>query len=154
MKKILYIFTACFFFFLLKIDDVQASVSTEGVYYDLVKGGTQEFVVPDDSGHDIYILVEEVPSISLFSVNNGSYRISGKKTGLWEASYYINVANGNITNAYSPSVTAITGSFSSTYLGLDSSKQATYYLGWKMGILNYNHYLRASISNDSLKITY
>ena len=33
-------------------------------------------------------------------------------------------------------------------------KQATYYLGWKMGILNYNHYLRATIRSGFLSVTY
>ena len=105
-------------------------------------------------GRTMHIVVEEIPGISLFSLNNGSYRISGKKTGLWEASYYISVTNETITRAYSPNAIAITGSFSSTYLGLDSNKQATYYLGWKMGILNYNHYLRATIRNGFLSVTY
>ena len=77
-----------------------------------------------------------------------------KKTGLWEASYYISVTNETISRAYSPNAIAITGSFSSTYLGLDSNKQATYYLGWKMGILNYNHYLRATIRSGFLSVTY
>jgi len=118
------------------------------------KGGTQEFITSDSEGRTMHIVVEEIPGISLFSLNNGSYRISGKKTGLWEASYYISVTNETITRTYSPSATAITGSFSSTYLRLDSNKQATYYLGWKMGILNYNHYLQATIRSGSLNITY
>ena len=58
-------------------------------FYDLTKGGTQEFIVPDDNGESIYILIEEISENSLFSINNGNYKITGKKTGLWEASYYI-----------------------------------------------------------------
>ncbi|WP_407702676.1 DUF5626 family protein [Trichococcus flocculiformis] len=45
--------------------------------YDLEKGGTQEFITSDSEGYTIHIVVEELPGISLFSMNNGSYKISG-----------------------------------------------------------------------------
>lgn len=154
MKKILLVFVVFFSFTLFKTGEVQASSVADVVYYDLKKGGTQEFITSDVEGHTIHIVVEEVPGISLFSMNNGSYKISGSKAGFWEASYYISVLNENITRAYSPSATAITGSFSSTRLTLDSSKQATFYLAWKAGFLNNNIYLRSTISNGSLLITY
>lgn len=154
MKKILLVFGLLFSFSLFKTGEVQASEVADTIYYDLKKGGTQEFITSDSEGRTMHIVVEEIPGISLFSLNNGSYRISGKKTGLWEASYYISVTYETISRAYSPNAIAITGSFSSTYLGLDSNKQATYYLGWKMGILNYNHYLRATIRSGFLSVTY
>lgn len=154
MKKIFLIFIVGFFFLFTNESNVQAYESTEGVFYDLAKGGTKEFIVPEENGDSVYILIEEISENSLFSVNNGNYKITGKKPGLWEASYYISIMNGNITRAYSPSATAITGSFLSTNLGLDSSKQVSYYLRWKLGVLSYNHYLRATISNNSLNITY
>ena len=121
-------FMFIFSFSLFKSGEVQASEVADTVYYDLKKGGTQEFITSDSEGRTMHIVVEEIPGISLFSLNNGSYRISGKKTGLWEASYYISVTNETISRAYSPNAIAITGSFSSTYLGLDSNKQASYYL--------------------------
>ena len=92
---------------LFKTGEVQASSADDAVYYDLEKGGTQEFITSDSSGTTIHIVVEELSGISLFSMNNGSYKISGSKAGFWEASYYISVLNENITRAYSPSATAI-----------------------------------------------
>ena len=154
LKRILLVFCLLFSFSLFKTGEVQASSADDAVYYDLEKGGTQEFITSDSSGTTIHIVVEELSGISLFSMNNGSYKISGRKAGFWEASYYVSVLNENITRAYSPSATAITGSFSSTRLTLDSNKQATFYLAWKSGFLNNNIYLRSTISNGSLLITY
>ena len=122
--------------------------------YDLEKGGTQEFITSDSEGYTIHIVVEELPGISLFSMNNGSYKISGSKVGFWEASYYVSVLNENITRAFFPNATAITVSFSSTRLTLDSSKQATFHVAWKASFLNSSIYLRSIISNGLLLITY
>ena len=97
MKKILLVLCLFFSFSLFKSGEVQASEVADTVYYDLKKGGTQEFITSDSEGRTMHIVVEEIPGISLFSLNNGSYRISGKKTGLWEASYLLlRLENGHI----------------------------------------------------------
>ena len=79
MKKILLVFGLLFSFSLFKTGEVQASEVADTIYYDLKKGGTQEFITSDSEGRTMHIVVEEIPGISLFSLNNGSYRISGKK---------------------------------------------------------------------------
>ena len=70
-------FMFIFSFSLFKSGEVQASEVADTVYYDLKKGGTQEFITSDSEGRTMHIVVEEIPGISLFSLNNGSYRISG-----------------------------------------------------------------------------
>ena len=82
MKKILLVFGLLFSFSLFKTGEVQASEVADTIYYDLKKGGTQEFITSDSSGTTIHIVVEELSGISLFSMNNGSYKISGRKAGL------------------------------------------------------------------------
>lgn len=163
LKKIINIsiilFCSFVFWFLPAPFASAAEASKDAVYYDLELGGKQTFSVLDEDQKEIIITVEEVfpessTDISLLSVSNGSYKISGSKPGIWEASYYISIINNNMTNAYSPSATAITGSFTSASLKIDNSKQATYYLSWKLGVLKTNHYLRSNIANGSLKITY
>ena len=154
MKKIFLILSMCFSFFLFEAGHVQASETDEGVYYDLIEGGTQEFTRLDADGKPILIRVEEVPGISLFSVSNGNYKISGSKFGMWEASYYVTVSNNQITRAYSPSAIAVTGSFTTTKLSLVSSKKASYTLAWKAGILSSTSYLTATLTESSINITY
>lgn len=154
MKKILLVFVLCFSFTLFKIGDVQASETTNAVYYDLNKGGTQEFVSSDSEGHTVHIVVEEVPGISLFSVNNGNYKISGKKLGQWEASYYVTVSGSRFTRAYSPSAAATIGSFTRTALSLVSDRVASYELAWKAGALASTSFLNATLGSSAISITY
>jgi len=154
LRKLFGIVALCFSFFLLGVGNVQASETSDGVRYDLIQGGIQEFVEVDEDGTPILIRVEEIPGISLFSVNNGNYKISGFKFGMWEASYYVTVSNNQFTRAYSPSAVAVTGSFTSTNLSLVSSQKASYTLAWKAGILSSTSYLSATLTDSSINITY
>ena len=154
LKKFFCTVTVCFCFFWLGIGNVQASDNLKGISYDLIQGGTQEYYEIDEDGIPILISVEEAPGISLFSVGNGNYKISGSKFGMWEASYYVTVSKNKFTRVYSPSVSAITGSFTSTNLSLVSSKKASYTLVWKAGIISTTSYLNATLTDSSIDITY
>ena len=156
-KNIFLIFSLTILLWFIPTEFASASEVQDTAYYDLSIGGTQQFTLINDNEEELLITVEKVSpksNISLFAVSNGNYKISGKKPGTWEASYYINVSNNNITRAYSSNATALSGSFTSTSLKLDNAKQATYYLNWKIGFLSTNYHLRSNISNGSLIISY
>ena len=129
--------------------------------YNLDEGGRQEFSAVTEDGEEIMVVVEEVfpeqntrNSFSLFSVANGNYRISGKKVGQWEASYYVTVSGDRLTRAYAPVASATTGSFTRTSLALLSNKKASYELAWKYGLLSTTSYLNAILGSSSISITY
>ena len=129
--------------------------------YNLDEGGRQEFSAVTEDGEEILVVVEEVfpeqitrNSFSLFSVANGNYRISGKKIGQWEASYYVTVSGDRLTRAYAPVASATTGSFTRTSLALLSDKKASYELAWKYGFLNTTSYLNATVGSNAISITY
>ena len=129
--------------------------------YNLDEGGRQEFSAVTEDGEEIMVVVEEVfpeqntrNSFSLFSVANGNYRISGKKVGQWEASYYVTVSGDRLTRAYAPVASATTGSFTRTSLALLSDKKASYELAWKYGLLSTTSYLNAILGINAISITY
>ena len=129
--------------------------------YNPDEGGRQEFSGVTEDGEEILVVVEEVfpeqntrNSFSLFSVANGNYRISGKKIGQWEASYYVTVSGDRLTRAYAPVASATTGSFTRTSLALLSNKKASYELAWKYGLLSTTSYLNAILGSSSISITY
>ena len=129
--------------------------------YNLDEGGRQEFSAVTEDGEEIMVVVEEVfpeqntrNSFSLFSVANGNYRISGKKVGQWEASYYVTVSGDRLTRAYAPVASATTGSFTRTSLALLSDKKASYELAWKYGLLSTTSYLSAILGINAISITY
>ena len=157
-KTIFLIFSLTILLWFIPVNFASASeTNNNAAYYDLEVGGTQSFTLIDENHEEVIITVEEIlptSNVSLFAVSNGSYRISGTRSGIWEANYYITVSNNNITRAYSPSATALSGSFTSTSLKVDNTKQATYYLDWKLGMFTSKHYLRSNISNGSLIISY
>lgn len=153
------LFCSFLFWFLPAPFASAAEASKDAVTYDVALGGKQTFSVLDEDQKEIIITVEEVfpessTDISLFSVSNGSYKISGSKPGFWEASYYITVTSQKITRAFSPSATAITGNLIKTNLSLISDKKTSYEIAWKAGILKSTFYLNATLNNDSISITY
>lgn len=120
--------------------------------YDMTQGGTQQFTILDEDLEEIIITVEEEPTLSR-TVKNGTYKITSEKDGSWRASYEIVVNSDSITTAKNPSATAITGSFTSKHLAVDSSKQATYYLTKKYGILITDIKVRSKLSGDKIVIS-
>ena len=129
--------------------------------YNLDEGGRQEFSAVTEDDEKILVVIEEVfseqntrNSFSLFSVANGNYRISGKKIGQWEASYYVTVSGDRLTRVYAPVAYATTGSFTRTSLALLSDKKASYELAWKYGLLSTTSYLNAILGSSSISINY
>ena len=163
MKKILV--WAILLVFSLSIftpNTAHAAESEESPFiYNLDEGGRQEFSAVTEDDEKILVVIEEVfseqntrNSFSLFSVANGNYRISGKKIGQWEASYYVTVSGDRLTRVYAPVAYATTGSFTRTSLALLSDKKASYELAWKYGLLSTTSYLNAILGSSSISITY
>ncbi|WP_438758857.1 DUF5626 family protein [Enterococcus sp. AZ126] len=71
--------------------------------------------------------VEKEPSLSRV-LGNSTYTVSTERIGSWKANYQVIVKNNSITSTKKASTTAISGSFTSKFLRIDHSKQATYYL--------------------------
>lgn len=128
-------------------------VVNQEVLYDMNQGGTQTFEVVDNEDKKLVIEVEEIPNY-LRSVKNGSYKISASTTGQWKASYYITVSNNKITKAYSPSIVAYAGSFTSADLKIDNSTQSTYYIKRKVFLITTSINLRAKLLSNNISITY
>lgn len=131
--------------------NVYAAENENVAEYDMAQGGTQQFTILDDDNEEITIVVEEYPSLN--RVANGTYKISSEKANSWRASYDIVVSSNLITQAKNPSATAITGSFITKSLKHESSKQATYYLTKKNGLLVNNLQVRSTINGTSIVIT-
>lgn len=128
-------------------------VVNQEVLYDMNQGGKQTFEVIDSEGGQVVIEVEQIANY-LRSVKNGNYKISASTTGQWKASYYITVSNNKITKAYSPFITAYTGSFASADLKIDHSTQSTYYMKRKVFLMTTSINLRAKLLSNTISITY
>ncbi|MEH6945312.1 DUF5626 family protein [Bacillus sp. JJ722] len=142
---------------LCSLGSINSYAAENEAEYDLNQGGTQQFVLIDEDGEEVIVTIEdeeEEPSfLSLRAVQNGTYKIASEKAGSWKASYNIVVSGNKITNAKNPSAIAYSGSFISKNLKVDSSKQATYYLVKKTGLLSSNINLRATLKKDSIVVT-
>lgn len=126
------------------------------IEYDISKGGTQEFILINENGEEDTITIKKEKNNSIIAgmaLGNGTYTISHKRTGSWEASYQIVLNNEKITAAKNAKATAITGSFTSKSLKIDNSKQSTYYLTKKNGSDTVYINLRAKIANSKISVT-
>ncbi|MGB6178796.1 DUF5626 family protein [Carnobacterium sp.] len=119
----------------------------------MIQGGTQLFESVSPEGNQLIIEVSEIPNY-LRAVNNGNYTISASMPGHWKASYQISVNSNKITRAYSPSILAYAGSFTSATLKVDSPIQTTYYLKRKLFLVTTSINLRAKLLSDKISITY
>lgn len=141
------------------------TTQNDTVVYDLKIGGYREYEVIDDSNEQYIIEIEEITDDSqVFPFNtasfrytefkNGTYKISKKRPLQWQASFKIDINKSNIVKAHSPIAIAETGSFKKTSLKIDDSKQATYYLKRKLGLIESDINLRAKLVNNKIVISY
>lgn len=160
MKRVLSI-TIILIFFLLSFNNnytyanyVNNEVENldTGALYNLSEGGTQEFKIKNKNGEEVILTIEEI-SPTLNSVDSGTYKVTASTTQ-WEAGYKISVSNNEISSAYGGYHKAYIGSFTSARLSLDNSKQSTYYLKRKVGIVRYSIDLRAEIVGDEISVSY
>lgn len=152
MRKILASLIGVLLLCMISGFNMDAKAAENEAEYDMTQGGTQQFTILDEDLEEIIITVEEEPTLSR-AMKNGTYKITSEKEGSWRASYEIVVKSNNITTVKNPSATAITGSFTSKRLAIDSSTQATYYLTKKQEILVTDIHVRSKISGDKIVIS-
>lgn len=123
-------------------------ITTEAVY-DLTVGGTQEFTITDQDGNLAHVTVSE--EISGPRIANGTYKVSYTSTGCWKASYYVAIKNNSITSVHTPSIITYAGSIITNNLVRESSKQASYYLSYRLNSIHLSTGVRSIISGTTLK---
>lgn len=126
-----------------------ADYQTEAVY-DLEKGGTQAFVIRNEEGELVEVVIEELPGNA--RIANGNYKVRYKNTGAWEAGFYVEISSNQISRAYSPFYTAVAGSISLPSLVRNSTTKATFSFIYKMGLVNYSTGVVATMSGTELTV--
>lgn len=129
---------------------VAAQQEVEAVY-DMKRGGTQMFSLHDENGEEVEIEIEEIPGVG--RIKDGSYKVSYKKKGSWEAGFYVKVSDNKITNAYAPFSSATIGKITSATLTRNSSLKATYSFVHTYLVISYDTRVIAKISGDNLVIS-
>lgn len=119
--------------------------------YDLNMGGKQEFTILSSQQEILYVTISEEGVER--NVENGTYKVSFKSPGAWEAGYNIKVSNNKIVSANSAFNTTVLGSISSTRLIVDNSKQASYHFVYKYGMMKHATGVRSILSGDKIKVS-
>lgn len=86
-------------------------------------------------------------------IANGNYKVTYKKTGAWEAGFYVEISGNKITRAYSPFHSVAIGSISFPSLVKNSAEKATYSFLYKAGFVSYNTGVVATLSGTDLAIS-
>lgn len=156
MKKVLMIMAIMLTVITIGREDSYAVENTEKleteVVYDMTKGGVQTFETINEFGEEVTLTVEKEPSM-LRAVGNGTYNITAS-TLQWKAGYKISVTSDRISSAYGGYHSSSIGSFTSARLVVDSSKQATYYLNRRVGLIDYPINLRAKLLTNTISVSY
>lgn len=96
--------------------------------------------------------VEITKEPSTYTLNNGSYKITTRRKGSWNATFTINIRDYRIISAGKASAQAIVGSFIYKNLKINNASTATYYLTRKVGAIIYKIDFIAKIENKNLKV--
>lgn len=127
-----------------------SEISTEAVY-DLNEGGTQYFIICDNNGERVEILIEEIENNS--RIANGNYKVSYKNTGAWEAGFYVGISNNKIVSVYSPFYSVAVGNISQAALVRNSTLKATLSFIYKQAIMSYSCRVVAEIEGTNLVVS-
>lgn len=119
--------------------------------YDLQLKGIQEYKGVDEYGRQIVIRIEEIEGKS--KVESGTYKVSYKLSGCWNAGFYIDVSNNCIIAAYDKFFTTYSGAILSSYIKLENTKQASLYMAYKSVTITYSTGVRAIISGNTLSVS-
>lgn len=124
---------------------------TEAVY-DMEKGGTQTFTIRNAEGGVDTVTVREVTSGN-GRVANGEYEVGYDNTGIWIASFVINVSNNQIYNAHSPFSHAFVGTIKYPVISRQSVTYAYLAFIYTYGLLSFNTGVDAKITNGNIVVT-
>lgn len=106
-KKAMTAFLLCSILFGTQWMNVNAAESGENesegtgideINYDIEQGGTQTFVIEDEDGEKLKLVIEEMSGRA--RVANGTYKITRTKPNAWTAGFYIKVSANRITKVY------------------------------------------------------
>lgn len=128
-----------------------AEYDSEAVY-DMNIGGTQNFVLEDSKGKEIYITILE-NSLQTRALENKSYSISLTAPLSWTAGYNVVIRNNLISSVNSPHYKCYTGKISSAALKKDSSKQATLRFTHTVLGISTRGGVRTNIADNKLKVS-
>ena len=123
---------------------------TEAVY-DMEKGGTQTFVIRDEDGNVNTVTIKELSGNS--RVANGEYEVGWDNTGVWIASFVINVSSNKIYNAHSPFYYALRGYIKYPAITRPSTTQASLAFIYEINLMNFNTGVDAKITNGNIVVT-
>lgn len=133
---------------ILNIMSVSAAEVPKEAVYDLEKGGTQHFILQDEDGNITEVVIEEVNTNA--RIANGSYKVSYKNIGAWEAGFYVEISSNKIVNAYSPFYSVATGSILAPSLTRNSTEEAILSFIYKQVAISYSTGVVARMSGTDL----
>ena len=120
--------------------------------YDMNIGGTQNFILEDSEGKEIYVTISE-NSLQTRALENKSYSISFTAPLAWTAVYNVLIRNNLISSVNSPHYKCYTGAISSVALKKDSSKQATLRFTHTVLGISTRGGVRTNIADNKLKVS-
>lgn len=126
-----------------------AAETNDTARYDLLKGGTQTFVI-EKNGEKQTITIEYIDCMA--RIADDTYKVNVETSG-WTAGFYIKVTDNKISSAYSPFYVVKRGSIENSNLTQNSNVKVTYSFVYKWTLMRYNTGVIATISGTSLKVT-
>lgn len=128
-----------------------AQTENQWLEYDIAtETGTKEFHTFDESGEELILSIEPVSELRQTRLSAGTYKVSKKSTGSWEASYNVRVNQNNcFISANNLNLKALKGSVLSSSLDY-TSKKATCSFKHKVGIITTSASVVATISSGKL----
>ena len=121
--------------------------------YDLIEGGTQQFMLEDENGQEICITISEISDGSHHRLLNKTYRISYDLPFAWKAGYNVVVKNDTISSVNSAYIDTYIGSAQNKKLVKESLKQATLYFDYiSLGVQS-NCGVRTKIVGSEMEVS-
>lgn len=140
------------FFLILFVSSQNVLANTIPVeaVYDLEKGGVQEFFVQNRNGEICEVTIEEIRANR---ISNGSYKVTYRNPGSWDAGFYVTISNNQITKAYSPFNYAYVGKIKLPVLTKNTNLKATYSFVFEYNLINYQTGVVAKILDSELIVS-
>lgn len=127
-----------------------ASPQKTSASYDLAKGGTQTFYIPNENGDYDEIVIEEISGNT--RIDNGTYKIT-HKTISWKAGFNVTISANKITSVSSPFHESYVGKITLPSLSRNNTTTATYSFIHTVAFINNNTGVIASIENNNLIVS-
>ena len=126
-------------------------IPTEAVY-DIEKGGEQTFLIRDTDGSIDTVTVREVTNGNA-RVADGTYEVGYSNTGVWVASFLINVSANKIYNPHDARYSTWAGSIKYPVLSRPSTTNAFLAFVYEFNLIRISTGVDAKITNGNLIVT-